>query len=209
MTATTCFSGGAGNNSLYGGEGDDTASYQYANRGIVVDMSKTLTDANGTYYEVENGHMYRLNKNGEMVEVIGYDKNYSIENIVGSSHDDIIRGDNGDNIIVSGDGNDTLAGRGGADTFILNGGTNTVEDFSSGQDRIEIDMSAYNMSGWTDLRMTGPDANGKYHLKVISSGETIAILENMNNQSLTLFGDIDFGQDSKLSGDPESNQAEW
>lgn len=200
------FFGGAGNNTLYGGEGDDTASYQYANRGIVVDMSKTFTDANGTYYEVLNGHMYRLNKNGEMVEVIGYDKNYSIENIVGSAHDDIIRGDDGDNIIVSGDGNDTLAGRGGADTFILNGGTNTVEDFSSGQDRIEIDMSAYNMSGWTDLRMTGPDANGKYHLKVISSGETIAILENMNNQSLTLFGDIDFGQDSKLSGDPESNQ---
>jgi Ca2+-binding RTX toxin-like protein len=196
------FFGGAGNNTLYGGDGSDTASYQYANRGIVVDMQDTFTDSNGTYYEVLNGHMYRLNKNGEMVEVIGYDKNYSVENVIGSDHDDVISGDGGANVLVTGGGTDVLNGRGGndtlistgghntltggsgADTFIMRGGTSIITDYEGlkGGEKIIVELRHYGHDKpylgndpWDFVSVKQYESGGRYFFEMFSdiTGELI------------------------------------
>jgi Ca2+-binding RTX toxin-like protein len=63
----------------------------------------------------------------------------SIENVVGSSFDDSIRGDGGSNLIDGGKGNDTLNGGGGADKIeggygddVLTGGQDGIVDYLSG-----------------------------------------------------------------------------
>ncbi len=145
--------GGGGFNKLYGGEGNDTAWYGDSLSGIYVDMNNKAEDASGEYYWAWHGNSANpFDLNDEIRDKEGYDLLWSVENIYGSDHDDVIIGDEGDNVFTSGDGKDVLTGNGGADTFILNGGGNTITDFDADEgDRIEIDLDAYGMTGWFDL----------------------------------------------------------
>ena len=146
------FYGGGGSNMLFGGEGNDTASYVFANRGIVADMSNTATDVNGSYFEVLNGHAIVTNVGGQDVDVIHYDRAFGIENIIGSGHDDLITGDDNDNVFVTGTGNDIVEGGGGADQFIINGGSNQILDFSRDDgDSIQIDGYVYGVHGRDEI----------------------------------------------------------
>lgn len=92
--------GKGGNNVLNGGAGIDTASYEGAPAGVVVDLVK------GT---ASNGYA-------------GVDRLTSIENVVGSSHDDILSGDAGSNRLKGGAGNDLLIGGGGYDHYVIGRG---------------------------------------------------------------------------------------
>lgn len=190
------FFAGAGNNIVHGGAGNDTASYEYANRGVILDMLKTFKDHYGTYYEVLNGHMYKLN----IGEIIGYDKNYSVENIIGSNQADIIRGDHGNNLLVSGDGNDVLAGRGGADTFVLTGGENTIEDFNAGEgDKIVIAMDKHGLFDVATFELTAKSVGGDTHLINANTGKTIVKLNGVDAGSFDIAGSITFrGPDGKM-----------
>ncbi|MEO4042650.1 hypothetical protein AAFN47_13685 [Hoeflea sp. CAU 1731] len=224
------FYGGGGNNFLYGGEGSDTASYVTANRGITADMTITYTDSNGEqYYEVVNGHAYSEQIDGVVREVIGVDRNYSIENIRGTEYDDDIRGDEQSNTLMGGAGDDTLYGAGGADVlvggagddtleggegrdlFILDGGENTIVDFEPGDDHIEVDYEAYGITGRDDLVYVGPDANGIGYLRIAATGETIAVLQNMKGKTFSIEADIPtkfFADDDKggtVTGDDTAN----
>ncbi len=145
--------GGGGFNKLYGGEGNDTAWYGDSLSGIYVDMNNKAEDASGEYYWAWHGNSATpFNLNDEIRDKEGYDLLWSVENIYGSDHDDVIIGDEGDNVFTAGDGKDVLTGNGGADTFILTGGENTITDFDASEgDRIEIDLDAYGMTGWFDL----------------------------------------------------------
>ena len=87
----------------------------------------------------------------------------SIENLTGSGHRDILRGDNGVNVLSGLDGNDTLEGLGGADTLIggqghdtlgqdaflfdtgLNAATNVdlIVDFNVADDTIRLDDAVF------------------------------------------------------------------
>jgi len=89
--------GKGGNNVLSGGAGNDTASYEGAPTGVVVDLAK------GT---ASNGYG-------------GIDRLTSIENLLGSSHDDILSGDTGSNRLEGGGGNDLLIGGGGYDHYVI------------------------------------------------------------------------------------------
>ena len=89
-------SGGAGDDMLDGGDGDDIADYRDATSGVTVDLSITTAQAVG---------------GGD-----GSDTLISIENIIGSSYDDVLTGDSGDNGFMGGAGNDTLDGGDGSDT---------------------------------------------------------------------------------------------
>ena len=183
------FFGGAGQNSFHGGGGDDTASYQFANRGIVADMMKVMA---GGYYEVVNGHMYKQNIGGQMVEVMDVDHHYDIENIIGSDQNDIIYGDNNDNIFVSGGGNDLLAGRGGADTFILTGGKNTIWDFNANQgDLIRIEMDVYDLVDKHGLYLTKVAHGNETHLINSKTGEIIAVLKGVDPNNVDLNKHVD------------------
>ena len=88
--------GGTGADTLYGGSGIDTVSYAGSSEGVLVLLQYShATEGDGT------------------VDIFS-----SIENVIGSSHDDYMEGDDGANVMVGGDGQDALYGMGGADTLI-------------------------------------------------------------------------------------------
>ena len=88
--------GGDGRDYLDGGRGEDTASYAGSTDGVVIDLEA------GT---ASGGHA----ENDTLVD---------IENIEGSTHDDIITGDGEINVLTGLGGQDTLSGGGGFDALI-------------------------------------------------------------------------------------------
>ncbi|RZJ46077.1 MAG: hypothetical protein EON86_00040 [Brevundimonas sp.] len=116
--------GGAGNDTLNGGAGADLASYFVATAGVTVNLTTGIA------------------QDGEG----GTDTLISIEQIQGSSHNDVltgnaqddsITGDGGDDIVYGGDGRDYLGGSAGNDT--LNG--------ESGNDNLSGDEGADTLNG--------------------------------------------------------------
>ena len=87
--------GAAGNDTLNGGDGNDTANYNGAAAGVTVSLA--LAGAQNT-----GG--------------AGTDTLISIENLTGSRFDDVLTGNGGANVLNGGLGNDTLNGAGGTDT---------------------------------------------------------------------------------------------
>jgi Ca2+-binding RTX toxin-like protein len=86
----------AGNNSLNGGSGLDTISYQYATAGVKVSLNTTAAQATGGS---------------------GSDTLVSIENLTGSAYADTLIGNAAANVLNGLGGTDTLNGGGGNDTL--------------------------------------------------------------------------------------------
>ena len=97
--ADTLQADSSGNNIFTGYSGTDTVSYESATADITVNLSTTSAQTTGS----------------------GSDTFTSIENLIGSSHNDSITGTSGANILIGNAGSDTLTGGAGADT--LTGGT--------------------------------------------------------------------------------------
>jgi Ca2+-binding RTX toxin-like protein len=138
-----------------GGLGNDTVSYSgILYQGVTVDLSKTTSQ-------------YTMGS--------GYDKLVSIENLVGTSYNDVLKGNSDDNKLSGGngtdylyglDGNDILAGGEGADylygglgsdTFLFNtrvmyGQSDTIFDFKTGEDKL-----AFSPQFYTSLSNLNPD----------------------------------------------------
>ena len=94
--------GGGGNDTLIGGNGVDTASYAGGPSGVTVSLAVTGAQNTGG---------------------AGTDVLTSIENLTGSSYNDMLTGSAGDNELVGGAGNDKL--NGGAGDDLIDGGTDT------------------------------------------------------------------------------------
>jgi Ca2+-binding RTX toxin-like protein len=131
---------GAGDNTLNGTLGNDTASYLFATAGVTVGLDTTLAQATGGS---------------------GSDRLLNIENLTGSAFDDaltgsaainILRGGDGNDRLSSGLGNDTLLGGAGNDQFVfeatLNASTNVdrIGDFTAG-DLISLDNDVFTALG--------------------------------------------------------------
>ncbi|PWW03694.1 Ca2+-binding RTX toxin-like protein [Hoeflea marina] len=104
--------GGLGNDKLDGGRGSDTASYHGAGTGVTVDLAA-----------------------GTATGGAGSDTLSGIENVIGSSFDDVLKGDGNNNVLEGGRGNDTLAGGGGTDTASyvhVTGGLGVTVDLAAG-----------------------------------------------------------------------------
>lgn len=121
-------SGGAGGDVLDGRSGNDTVSYATASRGVTANLanpSKNTNDADGDVY-------------------------ISIENIVGSRHDDDLRGNRGANILYGMAGDDTLYGGAGKDSFLFKAVTESrdgrhhdvIMDFDDGDRIVLADVDA-------------------------------------------------------------------
>ena len=106
-----------GNDIYDGGAGSDTVDYSALSNAVNVDLAKG--EASGP----------------------GRQKLISIENVIGTSHNDTIRGDAGDNVIVGGAGNDRVYGGAGNDVFI-DGAGNDRYDGGSGYDVLDYSQSA-------------------------------------------------------------------
>lgn len=117
--------GKGGNNTLDGGEGRDTVSYEESLAGVVVDLArKTASNGYG-----------------------GTDTLISIENVVGSSKDDILSGDSGNNVLQGGAGNDLLIGGGGYDQYVVakgDGHDTVVNGFGAARGELLINNESPN-----------------------------------------------------------------
>lgn len=82
---------------------------------------------------------------------IGLGFGTEIENAVGGAYDDTITGNELDNVIEGGGGDDVMTGGDGADSFVFGfaGGNDTVSDFVSGEDVIDVSAFAVSMDDLT------------------------------------------------------------
>jgi Ca2+-binding RTX toxin-like protein len=124
---------GAGNDTLRGGSGNDTASYANASSGVTVSLALATPQVTGGS---------------------GTDTLANIENLIGSNYNDTLtagaggsslQGGLGDDHLVAGAGHDVLTGGGGDDTFVFGSlasaqttSPDLIADFTSGQDRIDV-----------------------------------------------------------------------
>jgi Ca2+-binding RTX toxin-like protein len=122
--------GGAGDDILEGGDGDDTID-----GGAGIDTAVYLTAQGGVTVDLafpEDQNTYGA----------GTDTLISIENLLGSTFDDVLSGSGGENVIDGGDGADVITGRRGADTLTGGAGgdvfvyTAVLESYYSASDRI-------------------------------------------------------------------------
>ena len=86
--------GGPGNDRLAGGNGSDWALYGSSDVGVDVDLAEGTATGQGV------------------------DQLHSVENVIGSPQQDILRGAGRRNVMRGGGGNDSLLGRAGADTLL-------------------------------------------------------------------------------------------
>ena len=163
--------GGAGADSLVGGDlGEDTLSYAGSDASVAVNLSRaTAGNAAGA------GHAA-----GDTIS--------GFENVVGSKHNDDLRGDEGSNELRGGDGkdwiagdggNDELRGGGGHDRLIGGGGADTLWG-EAGADLFAFVAAADSTSGTRDLIQDFKSSEG----------------DQLDLSDLTGFG---FGEESRFS----------
>ncbi len=108
--------GGPGNDILDGGAGSDTVSYAAATGGVAVDLSNIGLQAVGADQSSDTLLL--------------------IENLLGSSFNDTLKGDAGANRLVGGGGNNTLAGQAGNDILDVSLGHFDTVNGGDGDDLI-------------------------------------------------------------------------
>ena len=119
--------GVSGADRLWGGEGNDTVTYESSESGVIINLA------------AQNSW-----------DGLTMDFMSSIEYATGSSFDDVIIGTAGANILLGGEGADTLAGGGGLDLLFGGSGIDTVE-YASAATSLLIDLTAQNT--WDGLSM--------------------------------------------------------
>lgn len=140
--------GGVGGDAHIGGSGTDTVSYADAAAGVTVNLvaaQQNTGEAKGDTYQ-------------------------SVENLIGSSHDDHLTGNESANVFKGGDGQDIFFGRGGSDTYyVYDSATVVIETvFEGTNDRVtsavdykliedvEVEMLTTNGAvGTSDIDLTG------------------------------------------------------
>jgi len=165
--------GQAGNDYINGEGGTDTIDFTDADQGVIVYLNKTDASNVAVAHEVmEDGF-------GTKDDVV------SIERVVGSIHNDIIKGTNSWNNISSGAGDDTIIATNGGDT--INGGTHNAG--AGGGD-------------WLSFEALGTAVDAKLNDGSVTGGlgtTTIYNIENLKGTTLNdaLYGDIN---DNSLDG---------
>jgi Ca2+-binding RTX toxin-like protein len=192
--------GGGGADAINGGSGIDTASYMDSTVGVTVNLS--------------NGRGFGGTAEGDTLA--------SIENLLGSQHNDTLTGDNGNNVLSGLNGDDILKGGGGADRLNGDAGNDTLKggggaDVLNGGDG--IDTASYTESEFgvtvsliTDVAnggdATGDDLNsienvtGSAHADTLIGDNGANVLRGMNgNDTLKGYG----GNDTLVGDDGNDN----
>jgi Ca2+-binding RTX toxin-like protein len=131
--------GGPGADVMYGGPGNDTLVVDHPDD-LVIELLGEGTDT--VIARLPEG--YRLPANLENLRLEGPARlgiGNALDNLlVGGAGADTLRGGAGDDTLFGGAGRDVLTGGAGRDTFVLaaGGGVDTITDFTSGTDRIEL-----------------------------------------------------------------------
>jgi Ca2+-binding RTX toxin-like protein len=153
--------GGADGDTIDGGEGIDTAVYTASNAGVYADISINL------YF---GGHATGDTLTG-------------IENLIGSSYDDVLVGYTGSNVLTGAAGNDALFGAydddtllGGKDNDTLTGGTGA--DVLNGGDGADTASYLTAAAGLTVSLTTGTGTGD-------AQGDTFISIENLTGSGFT------------------------
>lgn len=138
--------GGGGGDIIYGGGGRDTISYADSNGGVTVNLGQHF----GQRHDAQN------------------DLLFEIEDIIGSSFNDVLTGDCDDNRLMGGDGNDTLdggtgddilCGGQGDDTYVVDrAGDEVQEAAGEGIDAVRSSVSYTLSDNLENLVLTGGGA---------------------------------------------------
>jgi Ca2+-binding RTX toxin-like protein len=136
-TGSDTLDGGLGADTMSAGMGDDT--YYVDNTGDVV-----VENSNEGYDTIISSTSYTLSANVEKMILSG---TASID-ATGNGLNNLLIGNSGANVLAGGLGNDILTGGAGADTFVFNtalgaGNIDTIADFSSGSDHIELSQAIF------------------------------------------------------------------
>jgi len=152
--------GGAGNDIINGFLGEDTVTYASASAGVTVDLSTGTAMGDGT------------------------DTITNVENITGSTHNDILTGDANDNVLDGGLGDDVILGGLGNDTITDIQGNNFI-DGGLGLDTMSYAAASSGVN--VDLQINS------------ANGSTISNIENIIGSNLddTITGD---GRDNVIEG---------
>ena len=171
--------GGAGGDYLNGGSDFDTASYEYSNAGVTIDLT--------------NGYGYGGTAAGDTLE--------SIENVTGSPYGDTLLGNDVHNVLWGMSGNDVLKGGGGDDELRGVNGDDTLEG-GAGADFLQgawgVDTAAYTTS---DEGVMVALWSGAAHYGD-AEGDTFGAIENLtgSNHADSLIGDDGVNVLSGMSG---------
>jgi Ca2+-binding RTX toxin-like protein len=172
-TGNNVLEGGPDGDSLDGGGGSDTASYEHATAGVTANLADPDDPISPNTGEAA-GDSYQF-----------------IENLFGSRFTDHLIGDANANVLDGGyGGNDVLTGLGGADTFVFHGGNRTITDFTStlvsASVHDQIDLSGFFESD-TDpdfLALLGDLTNAAAAVNTIDLGGNTITLAGVNVNSL-------------------------
>jgi Ca2+-binding RTX toxin-like protein len=178
--------GGGGADTLNGGSGVDTADYYGSSSAVVISLYTDYADGG---------------------DATGDELN-SIENLNGSSHDDILWGNDGVNVIKGMDGNDSLKGYGGSDTLWGGEGADYLGG-NDGDDTLRGENGADTLEGHDghDLLFGGAGADiltGGIGFQDIMNGEAGADTFKFNSAAecgLTAASSDQLSDFSEASGD--------
>ena len=186
----------SGNNNIDAGAGDDFLSYTggldvlNGNSGIDTAQFNGMTsavfvDLAGGGYEAKGNGTANAN-NGGLSNLADLQ---SIENLVGTSYNDVLRGDANANVINGGAGDDILGGRGGNNT--LNGGAgNDIYEFTgSPRDRYFDDSGADKITVGSVNDILGAGRQGNDLIIKFTNG-TIDIVDEFNGHPIETLVDL-------------------
>jgi Ca2+-binding RTX toxin-like protein len=214
------FYGDEGNDTIYpaggddfleGGIGDDIYYYSSTAMG-----SDSITDiagndtiiltglSQGMHIDLRSKSLLTVNGVPDMKCLLTQTIMNSIENVIGTDHDDVIYGNDANNQLQGGNGNDTLYGFGGSDilngeagndTYVFTGpGTNSTETDTvyelDGMGTDTLDFSQYGVGVNVDLTGTKITTVGSTHPIVIIKGTAAATFATVENVIGSAFDDL-------------------
>ena len=153
--------GNSGNDTIYGGAGADRINGHAGNDALYGDAGNDTLSGGGGNDRLDGGAGNdTLNGDAGSDQLnggAGADKLYGQggnDKLYGGAGNDTLNGGAGADLLDGGVGDDRLVGGGGADTFVFRSGygTDTISDFISGEDR--IDLSGTSVTDFGSLSMT-------------------------------------------------------
>ena len=168
--------GGTGNDNLNGGLGDDR---------YYVDAGDKIFEGSGEGDDLAVAvESFALNA-GAHLETLTAAEGTAAINLTGNEVAQSIYGNAGANVLNGGGGNDYLVGGAGNDRFVFTGlpGNDTIADFASGSDKIDLsafgitmtDVSASTTNGTTTLAIdTNHDGASDFTITLVSANAPVA-----------------------------------
>ena len=186
-TGNQWFRGHGGSDVLNGGAGADTADYSRDPGAIVANLRASALTVGDI--EVAAGKVY--DGWGGLFDLQGYDTLASVENVLGSSYDDLIIGGAAANRLTGGAGMDTMNGGAANDTVNGGEGNDSLSGGTTGTDRL-------NGEAGDDILIWGAGdilngGAGTDTLRILSGNVNLTSTANPNNRLLGI-EDIDLLQ---------------